>query len=82
MENKDGGLGYRVKLLVPHAFLVVLWISYSIVPRPSLTVFFAAVEKYSYFHGCENTCGGRPGYEARSTMITGVNMHVVLMHVV
>ena len=50
MENKDGGLGYRVKLLVPHAFLVVLWISYSIVPRPSLTVFFfAAVEKIQLF---------------------------------
>ncbi len=39
----------------------------SLVPRPSLTAFFAAVEKIvglSFCHGCEKSCEGRPGYEA------------------
>ena len=39
--------------------------AYSLVPRPSLTAFFAAVEKsVGFFHGCE----GRPGYEAIISM--------------
>ena len=32
----------------------------SVVPRPSLTAFFAA----NIFHGCEKSCEGRLGYEA------------------
>ena len=37
----------------------------SLVPRPSLTAFFAAVaKKHAFCHGCGKSCEGRPGYEA------------------
>ena len=39
--------------------------TYSLVPRPSLAAFFAAVEKCAFFLGCKKSCEGRPGYEAR-----------------
>ena len=32
---------------------------------PSLIAFFAAVEKKIFFYGCEKSCEGRPGYEAK-----------------
>ena len=35
----------------------------SLVPRLSLTAFFAAVF-FFFCHGCERSCEGRPGYEA------------------
>ena len=34
----------------------------SLIPRPPLTAFFAAV--CVFFHGCEKSCESRPGYEA------------------
>ena len=41
----------------------------SLVPRPSLIAFFATVEKKrGFFHGCEKSCEGRPGYEARHSL--------------
>ena len=41
----------------------------SLVPRPFLTAFFAAVAakkavREGLGHGCEKSCEGRPGYEA------------------
>ena len=30
--------------------------------------FFAAVEKYMFFHSCEKSCEGRPGYEASASV--------------
>ena len=36
----------------------------SLIPRPPLAAFFAAVEKRVYFHGYKKNCEGRPGYEA------------------
>ena len=42
-----------------------------LVPRPPIAAFFAAVEKKTYvpFHGCEKSCKGRPGYEARDMQV-------------
>ena len=38
----------------------------SLVPRPPFAAFFAAVGKKStFFHSCEKSCEGRPGYEAK-----------------
>ena len=42
---------------------------HSLVPRPSLTAFFAAMEK-RFFHGCEKSCEGRPGYKATRCIFT------------
>ena len=40
-------------------------ISFSLVPRPSLTAFFAAVAKSVVFAtAAKKSCEGRPGYEA------------------
>ena len=38
----------------------------SLVPRPPLAAFFAAVKKRVGFHGCEKGCQGRPGYEVNT----------------
>ena len=45
----------------------------SLVPRPSLAAFFAAMEKHTFFHGCKKSCEGRPGYEARDFL----HMHLL-----
>ena len=41
----------------------------SLIPRPPLTAFFGAVEKRTFFHGCEKSCEGRPGYEVTLMVI-------------
>ena len=46
-----------------------------LVPRPSLTAFFAAVAKSvgnHFCHGCEKSCEGRPGYEAINYVLYSV----------
>ena len=48
---------------------------YSLVPRPSLTAFSRSRGKnHAFCHGCEKSCEGRPGYEARMTILGGVQL--------
>ena len=52
------------QLLFQICSVIPLHVPVSLVPRPSLTAFFAAVAKSAFCHGCEKSCEGRPGYEA------------------
>ena len=67
MHKQYGATAKHKKRKLEREFIINReWIGLSLVPRPSLTAFFAAVAKSVVFcHGCEKSCEGRPGYEAR-----------------
>ena len=56
----------------------------SLVPSPTLAAFFLQPRKktWTFFHGCENSCEGRPGYEANCIVHNSYIEHVLMAAVV
>ena len=66
-------------LCIPHLILSYVSLQQwhyvvSLVPRPPFAAYFAAAEKRAFFHGCEKSCEGRPGYEANYIVYWAVDM--------